>query len=379
MKIAINVLFITYNRGGPKTYILNLLRNLIRIDKKNQYFLFVAGYNKELFENFQNHLEIIEIPMRRYNTMLRFLIEQLYLPNLTRKYKIDLLFCPGNIGIVFAQIKQLLGIQGLLIFRGLKKNEGIERFNPFVENFLRILIKASIRRAHKIIAVSNFTKKCLKNEFKASESKIKVVYEGVDTGYFEKISFNVCETQMPYRPYILSVGILFKYKNIDRVIQAFSILKKTKKIPHSLVIVGRDHGGNLRGLKILTENLGIRKWVCFKGQIPYEKLAAYYKCADLFVFPSQIESFGLPTLESMASGTPVVASNRTAVPEIVGEAGLIFDPENIEEMVEVMYKALIDGKLKKNLIKKGYNRVKEFSWEKTAKEILRVIEGSIPE
>ena len=372
MKIGINVLFITYDRGGSKTYILNLLKNLIHLDKKNQYYLFIAGYNKNLFESYKNQLYIIEIPMKKYNTLLRFLMEQIYLPILARKYKIDLLFSPGNMGIIFTPIKQILVIHALLIFSKLKKKSKIKRSNPFIENFRKILIIASIRKANRIIVVSDFTKKCLKNEFYASKNKIKVISEGVDSEHFQKIPSDTCKTKEIYGPYILSVGILFRYKNIDKIIQAFSILKKTKKIPHSLVIVGRDHNNNLKYLETLTENLGLGKWVYFRKQISYETLPVYYKYADLFVFPSQIESFGLPTLESMASGTPVIASNRTSIPEIVGDAGLIVNPDNINELANAIFEVLKNKKLREKLIQKGSARVKDFSWEKTAQQTLKV-------
>ena len=125
-------------------------------------------------------------------------------------------------------------------------------------------------------------------------------------------------------------------------------------------------------LKRIIDKEKLSDAVIFTGAVPHERTFPLYKNADVFVYPSSVESFGLPVLEAMSCGTPVVASNRMSIPEVAGDAALIVDPDNIEEMAEAIYKVINDEKLREDLIKKGYKRVKQFSWEKTAMETLRV-------
>ena len=374
MKIAINTLFITEERGGPKTYLLNLIRAFIELDSQHQFFLFVSRYNENIFKDYKNKIRKIIIPLSRYNRILRFLSEQIFIPYLIHKYGIDILYTQGNLAIYFCPCKQIIGIQGLLVFNRLKKKLRLDTNSRLINLFFKYMIPFSAKRADRIIVVSTFTKNCLLKEISIREPKIKVIYEGVDDSFLSKRSHSSFLTVKLNKPYILFVGILFKYKNVDKLIAAFSFLKKEKKIPHYLLIIGRDHKGYLQELKDLAKRLNMKKWIVFLGQLPHEALPNYYKNADLFVYPSSIESFGLPILEAMACGTPVIASNRTSIPEIVGDAGLIVDPDNIEELAEAIWKVLTDKKLRENLIKKGYERIKQFSWEKTAKETLKVFE-----
>ena len=170
--------------------------------------------------------------------------------------------------------------------------------------------------------------------------------------------------------FILFVGNISPRKNILALLQAFNKLKK-RGIKHKLVIAGKKDQRYEQVLKTLNElNLGGE--VIFTGYVPEEDLPKLYNAADLFVYPSLYEGFGLPILEAMACGTPVVASNVSSLPEVAGDAGLLVNPQDVDALTNAMYKVLTDDKLKESLIDKGLERAKFFSWEKTARETLEV-------
>ncbi len=376
MNIAINTLSVTPQRGGAKTYLVNLIKNLSSADKDNTYYLIVSPLNETLFDIRAKNFRKIVLPLYSDNTILRLLLEQFLLFFRIKKYKIDVLFSPGNFATVFPGCKQVLVIQSSLTIKQVR-DKYVPNETSFVRSFgYNLMLPLSVRKADKIIVVSNNIKKHLLDQLIIPEQKIHVVYEGVDL-IFNKDS----ETKPEFpKPYLLFLSTLFKHKNLDKLLEAFVLLKKEHNIPHLLVVVGRDPKGETEKLKKIVEREGLSGQVVFAGALPHDEIAAVYKNADLFIYPSGVESFGLPVLEAMACGTPVIASNRMSVPEIGGDAALIVDPDNIREMSEAIYRVISDEKLKQTLIKKGYERVRKFTWEKAAQETLEVfreVHGSV--
>jgi|Deesub1362A_J573_1020465.scaffolds.fasta_scaffold00599_15 glycosyltransferase involved in cell wall biosynthesis len=370
MNIAINTLSVTPQRGGVKTYLTNFIKKLAEVDRNNIYYLFVSPINETLFDIKKENFKKIYFPLYSDNRILRIMLEQLLIPFYIKKHKIDVLFSPGNFATIFPGCKQVLVIQGPLTIREIREKYAHKEISWMQGFYYNIMLPISARRADKIIAVSNDIKKHLLNQVKIPEQKIQVIHEGVDLNFLKN---SVGEPPHP-RPYILFLSTLFKYKNADKLLMAFAKLKNERKIPHSLVIVGRDPRNEMEKLKRIVDEEKLSDYVIFTGAVPHERIAPLYKNADVFVYPSSVETFGLPVLEAMACGTPVVASNRMSVPEVAGDAALIVDPDNIEEMAEAIYRVITDEKLRERLIKKGYERVKQFSWEKTARETLRVFE-----
>ena len=370
MNIAINTLSVTPQRGGVKTYLTNLIKKLAEVDRNNIYYLFVSPINETLFDIKKENFKEIYFPLYSDNRILRIMLEQLLIPFYIKKHKIDVLFSPGNFATIFPGCKQVLVIQGPLTIREIREKYAPKEISWMQGFYYNIMLPISARKADKIIAVSNDIKKHLLNQVKIPEQKIQVIYEGVDLNFLKS---SVDEPPHP-KPYILFLSTLFKYKNADKLLMAFAKLKNERKIPHTLVVVGRDPRNEMEKLKRIVDEEKLSDYVIFTGAVPHEKIAPLYKNADVFVYPSSVETFGLPVLEAMACGTPVVASNRMSVPEVAGDAALIVDPDNIGEMAEAIYRVITDEKLRESLIKKGYERVKQFSWEKTARETLRVFE-----
>lgn len=379
MNIAINTLSITPQRGGGKTYLTNIIKSLAKTDNDNIYYLFVSSANETLFNIEEENFKKIRFPLYSDNKILRILIEQFMLFFYIKRYKVDVLFSPGNFVTLFAGCKQVLVIQGPLTVREIRKKHAPDEISWLRMLYYDLMLPVSIRKANKIIAVSNDIKRNLLKQINIPEQKILVIHEGIDLAFVENKK-NSEFTSSIQKPYILFVSTLFKYKNADKLLKAFIMLKNEKRIPHSLMIVGRDPNDETEKLKKIVKQEKLTDCVVFVGAISHEETALVYENADIFVYPSGVESFGLPVLEAMACGTPVIASNRMSVPEIGGDAALIVDPDNIREMSEAIYRVISDEKLKQTLIKKGYERVRKFTWEKAAQETLEVfreVHGSV--
>jgi glycosyltransferase involved in cell wall biosynthesis len=212
------------------------------------------------------------------------------------------------------------------------------------------------------------------NLLKLSSEKIKVIYPGVDKRFKKLKSKNlngILPELNPNKKTILYIGNTRPYKNLPRLLEAFGLLQKRKPENYQLIIAGGEKR-NLPLLKRITIDLNIEKDVFFTGNLTDIEVVALMNAADVFVFPSLEEGFGLPPLEAMACGTPVVTSNVSSLPEVVGDAALLVDPENVEEIASAIEKVLTDEKMREELIRKGFERVKNFSWEKTASETLKI-------
>jgi glycosyltransferase involved in cell wall biosynthesis len=172
--------------------------------------------------------------------------------------------------------------------------------------------------------------------------------------------------------YILSVSNLARHKNYETLIYAYAILDPALRQKHKLLIVGENTGAYYDELSALARQLGIRANIVFAGRLDHKHMPYIYKRAAVLVFPSRLESFGLPILEAMASSVPVVAANAAALPEVGGDACLYFDPDNPAELADLMRRVLTDTCLRSHLIHREKNRVQHFSWIKTARETLAI-------
>lgn len=244
----------------------------------------------------------------------------------------------------------------------------------FRDSFYLGLDYRGISKAAKIIAVSHYTKKDLIKHLGIPEEKITVVYEGVDHRIFKPTQ----GLRLIPDPYILYVGSEHPRKNLASLLNAFKKVKEEKRFENlKLVKVGKG-GGREADFRKQTLNtiqaLGLEKEVIFTEFVSEEELLVYYSGAECFVFTSLFEEFGLTLLEAMACGCPVIASNRTSVPEIVGGAGLLIVPYNVDDISSAIREVLSNESLRKELSKKGIERSSQFSWRKAAEETMKVYE-----
>lgn len=227
------------------------------------------------------------------------------------------------------------------------------------------------REARHIIAVSEYTKADLVNILKIPAEKITVIYSGISSE-FKKLSTENLELRT--RPYFLFVGTLEPRKNIPTLIKAFTLLKKDPQFKdYELVIAGRPgyRSGEYFGSR--TSPSSVR----FLNNVSDSDRPLLYNNARVFVFPSFFEGFGFPPLEAQACGTPVIASDRTSLPEILGDSALYFNPWKIGELAELMAKVATDNKLHQTLIARGLENVKKFTWESSAKQLNKVFESTV--
>ena len=228
-----------------------------------------------------------------------------------------------------------------------------------------------IRKARRIIAVSQSTKNDLIQCLGIPDERISVVYEGIDHSLFRPVS-----QQIYNHPYILFVGSEHPRKNFTTLLKAFSQLKSEpgfKKL--KLVKVG-NAGGQETDFRSQTmgvvESLGLVDEVIFTGFVPEADLATYYSGAEAFVLPTLYEGFGFPVLEAMACACPVITSNTSSLPEVVGEAGIMVNPYDTNSLAQAMSKVLTDSELRDNMIRKGLEQARRFTWEKAAEQTLEV-------
>lgn len=238
-----------------------------------------------------------------------------------------------------------------------------------------------LKQADKLIAISEYTKGDLTKYLKISEDKITVVHQGVDHEKYKPMPKDdeiVNKYKLPEdMKIILYVGAEYPRKNLPTLIEAFGKLKKDYE-GVKLVKAGNPQTGGAREKLIkLINKLGLENEIIFTDFVPEEDLPKLYNAADLFVFPSFYEGFGLPPLEAMACGTPVITSNASSLPEVVGDAGIMVDPHDVVGLAKAMYDVLTNDPLRENLVKKGLQRAKLFNWEKTARETLKVYEEVI--
>ena len=236
-------------------------------------------------------------------------------------------------------------------------------------------VKRASKKAARIIAPSQHTKKELVQLYRIDPAKITVTYEGVDA-QFRPMDRQVAralvgEKHGIHSPFILTLGVIQPRKNLGRLLDAFSALKGNLESEHKLVIVGKQ-GWKEADLQGRIAALGLAKNVVLTGYVPYEDLPALYNAADVFVYPSVYEGFGLPPLEAMACGTPVITGNQSSLPEVVGEAGLMVDPFDPEAFTDAMARVLSSESLRSEMSSRGLAQAKKFSWDRMAQETVAV-------
>lgn len=373
MKIAIQSADLDSKRiDGTRVYLLNMLNRFGALSPGDDFSVFhKKDFNPELspsgFPNY--HFVTKDFPV--YWTQTRFAVE-------LWKGNYDALWMPMQ-ALPFVRRKNLkttVTIHDLAFkyFPQFFPRKDLRRLNLFAD--------FAIKHSDKIIAVSNSTKKdILKFYPDIKEDKIKVIYHGFDSELFNKnyseeiinstlLKFNPAIAGQNFK-YILYVGALQPRKNLEILIEAFERVKKEKP-DLKLVLAG---GKAWMWDKILERisHSAYRNDIIITGTVPFEDIAVLYRNADVFVFPSLYEGFGIPILEAFASKVPVICANNSSLPEVGGDAALYFDGKNPEDLASKIKNVLDDEDLKNDLIKKGEIQIKKFSWEKCAKETLEVI------
>lgn len=363
MKIGIDARLYRSSAAGIGRYSQNLIKNLLELDKENEYMLFMTPADRQEFKSHakqNSNLKIVVTDISHYS-----LAEQTKLPKILEKEKLDLMHFLNFNHPVKYRGKFIVTIHDLTL---LFYPETAKRTNFIKQWGFKYVFKNACQKATRIIAVSESTKKDILKTFNINAQKIKVIYEAADDKSSKDIKTEDIKTlKHKYNikgPVILYVGQFRRHKNIEGLLKAFEILKK--EIPAKLVLIGKiPEGFRVDNEAFLSDTLT-------PGFVSDEELTAWYKIASVFVFPSFYEGFGLPGLEAMTAGTPVVASNRSSLPEIFQDASLYFDPSKPQEIADKMRMVISDKVISDQLIKKGKIQAKKYSWKKTAQETLKI-------
>lgn len=325
MRIGIDARFFGAKDKGIGRYTENLIRNLEEINIKNQYFIFLK---KERWEDYQ--------PANQ-NFRKILVGRSLFWFLKLKKYKLDLIHFT-HYKVPPCKVKFILTVHDLIW-------QKFPIFSFIKRLIYKIFFNLAIKKSEKIIAVSNYVKEDILKKYKINPQEIVVIYEGVSPARSAKRSFG----GRGKKPYILYVGNDYPHKNLKRLKLAFEKLVKEHNLDYQLILV----------TKFVSE----------------EELDKLYRNAAIFVFPSLSEGFGLPPLEAMARGVPVVSSNATCLPEVLGIGAIYFNPVDIDDIVEKIKKVLYNKDLRNELINRGYAQIKKYSWREMARQNLEIYDS----
>jgi glycosyltransferase involved in cell wall biosynthesis len=409
------------HKSGPEWYSYYMIRWLAKLDDKNEYILYTnkpltgglldltteqydendekstapIGVDKSGFQKIKSpygnfKAKLLQWPFKYFWTQGCLSLEMIF-------NRPDVLFVPGHVLPMVCPHKSIVTIHDIGLkdkiydyregvigsYRSRRRRflnmiVGILSFGKYQVNALDYLEWSTffaVKHAKKIIVASNSTRDDLINNFKCPNQKITVIPNGYNKLLYKKIDdekkiLAVLGKYGIERPYIFFIGRLERKKNIPALIEAFAMLKERRKdMKHTLVMVG-DASYGYDEIKYMIDEFDLVDEVVMPGWVNETDIPYIYNGADVFVFPSKCEGFGIPLLQAMACGTPIAASNVTAIPEVVGEAALQFDPRYVLSITEALEQVLENKDLRDKLISSGFERIKDYSWEKTARETL---------
>ncbi len=377
MRIGIDIRLIGKKQTGSEVYFFNLVKNLAEIDKKNEYHL-LTDRDPKKDEQLAKRIGELNLGANfKIETVAcanRFAWNFFALARHLRKNPVDIFHTQYIVPFfVPAKIKVVTTIHDI-------------SFNYFPEYirkadliFLKTLIPKSIKRANKIITVSQNEQRQIMDFYKVPAEKIDFTYNGVDFERFSRDggSAKNGEVRKKYglpEKFWLYVGTLQPRKNIPALVEALNAY--AEKYPdenRKLVIVGNRKAHNFdKKIDEAIEKRGLQKNVIFPGWVEDEDLPTFYKLADCFVFASLYEGFGIPIIEAMSAGIPVVSSDKSCMSEVGGGAAIFADPANHGEFAEKIHEVIADENLRNNLVQKGIELAKSYTWQSTAQKTLEI-------
>ena len=362
MKICIDARPVTEQMHGISRYVLNLIMQLALIDQKHEYLLLTGPSAKKLLPSLPENFRLKDCRTPNYSVS-----EQAVIPWLLKKESVDVFHSTTYSAPVFQPCKTIVTIHDLipLIFP--------EDYRWIHTVYYRQVVQRSLKKVQSILTVSQSSKGDLVRFFGLDQNRIVVTYNGVDDRFSPDVSGlskkRISEVFNIKGPFILSVVNQKPHKNVAVLIRAFERFMKKAKVPYKLVIVGIGGTDELKNISDAIHNSLI-----FLRRVTDDQLITLYQNAALFVLPTLYEGFCLPVLEAMACGTPVITSNVSSLPEIAGDAAVLINPDNIDELAGAIYNVLANKDLQKVLREKGIRQARRFSWRETAQQTLKVYE-----
>lgn len=362
MRIGIDAHMVGKHEGGNETYVRNLVNSLAKIDDKNHYVIFVTDIESAESLRLCNPNFILDSisPNNIYRLGTQFYFKQ-------KKHYLDLMHFTYHMPFIL-QSKSIVTIHDLCF----KKHPNFFNFKNRL--LFSVFGKLSSKKADSIITVSNSSKRDIKEFYDTDINKIWVTYLAANEDFsnLDKNRFAIIREKYQINgKFVLSIGSFEPKKNLLTLLKAFKRIISENDIEHNLVIVQKDQVGIKTALKQLKicDLLGQSKLLSY---VDNQDLPYLYALADVFVYPSFYEGFGLPVLEAMVSGVPVVCSNTSSLPEVVNDSALTFNPYDIDGLKKAMLSIITDPNLREKMVQRGALRASQFSWEKTASQTLKV-------
>jgi glycosyltransferase involved in cell wall biosynthesis len=351
---------------GIGTYVRNLIRHLARIDQTTDYVVLCREADRQIVGEFGENFRAVPEGSPGYSIR-----EQITVPLDLRRERADLFHAPHYVLPPLTPCKSVVTIHDCIHLR----------FPQYLPNkigyaYARSSMWLAAHRSNRILTVSEASKRDILSYFAVPPGKIDVIYNGIDELFSappaEDDVERVRERYQLDHPFILYAGNIKPHKNLERTIEAFHLLRQSSEFAEVKLIIIGDEIAKYAALRHAVHRHKLHKYVRFFGFVQDRTLAILYRLAAVFVFPSLYEGFGLPPLEAMASGTPVITANVSSLPEVVGDAALLVDPLQPEAIAEAIRRVLTDSTLRADLRSRGLDRARQFSWERSVRRVREI-------
>jgi glycosyltransferase involved in cell wall biosynthesis len=350
---------------GIGTYIRNLLRQLARLDRETEYVLFCRPDDVPALATLGENFRPVVETAGKYS-----LAEQWKIPLALRREDVTLFHAPHYV------LPPLVGRRSVVTI-----HDCIHLMFPqYLPNrlafaYAQASIVTASRRATRILTVSESSKRDILRFVDLNPEKIDVIYNGYDERFAveprEEDVVRVRDRYQLHDEFVLYAGNVKPHKNLERLIEAFHLVRN-RGLDHLKLVLMGDEISKYASLRRAVHRHQLHRYVRFLGYLPEETLAVMYRLAGVFAFPSLYEGFGLPPLEAMVSGTPVVTSNVSSMPEVAGDAAVLVNPYDPEAIAEGIYQVLTDDQLRRSLRQRGIARARQFSWEDAARRVREI-------
>ncbi|GAB4317812.1 MAG: glycosyltransferase family 1 protein [Bacteroidales bacterium] len=370
MKIAIEgQRLFRKKKHGMDFVALELIRNLQKIDKENEYYVFVKPDEDVCLQDTEN-FRIIHLDGGSYPVW-----EQKSLPAAVKKYGCQLLHCTSNTAPVTKEFPLVVHVHDIIYLEKLMLfQKGGTLYQKMGNLYRRWNVPRVMNLAEKVITVSEFERETIVSRFPELAHKVIAIYNGVSE-HFRPVEHEearaICDRYGLPGEYLFYLGNTDPKKNTPNTLKAYALYRRKSDNPLPLVMI--DFGKEAFN-KILNDigEPDLKQHIHLSDYIRNIDLPAIYSCSTAFLYPSLRESFGIPLLEGMRCGTPVITANTSSMPEVSGDAAIQCDPENPEEIADAIYQVTTSPVLRNGLIERGFKRAAQFSWEKMAREVLAV-------
>jgi glycosyltransferase involved in cell wall biosynthesis len=350
---------------GIGTYVRNLLSHLARIDHETEYVVLCGSDDRAIVAALGENFRAVCESAGAYSVR-----EQISIPWRVRRERVDLFHAPHYVLPALTPARTIVTIHDCIHLM----------FPQYLPNrlghaYARASLWTAAHKSDRILTVSEASKRDILRFFNVPPEKIVVIYNAIDERFAkEPDEEHLVRTRERYQlndQFVLYAGNIKPHKNLERLIEAFHRVRGRGLDHLKLLIIG-DEISKLQTLRRAVHRHMLHDHVRFLGFVPFETLAVLYRLASVFVFPSLYEGFGLPPLEAMASGTPVVTSNLSSLPEVVGDAAVLVDPYDSEAIADGMMRALTDDELREDLRRRGLERAQRYSWERSVRQIREI-------